>query len=67
MCYYLHRSIRTNSQGIGLVDVRYAEQVITVGGPDADIPGFTSGAIQIALDAIKNKGRRYGYTESGSL
>jgi hypothetical protein len=43
-------------QGIGLVDVRYAEKIITVGGADADIPGFTSGAIQIALDAIKTRG-----------
>lgn len=44
------------SQNIGLVDTRYAEQVITVGGTDADIPGFTSGAIQIALDALKTRG-----------
>ena len=43
-------------QGIGLVDISYAEKVITVGGPEADIPGFTSGAIQIALDAIKTRG-----------
>jgi hypothetical protein len=49
-------AIRTSSQGIGLVDVRYAEQVITVGGPEADIPGFTSDAIQIALDALKTRG-----------
>ena len=45
-----------NSQTIGLVDVRHAGEVITVGGPDADIPGFTSDAIQIALDAIKTRG-----------
>ena len=32
------------------------KQVITVGGPDADIAGFTSGAIQIALDAVKTRG-----------
>ena len=44
------------SQNIGLVDVRNAGQVITVGGPDADIPGFTSDAIQIALDAIRTRG-----------
>jgi hypothetical protein len=44
------------SQNIGLVDVRHAGQVITIGGPDADIPGFTSDAIQIALDAIKTRG-----------
>jgi parallel beta-helix repeat protein len=44
------------SQSIGLVNVRKAQQVITVGGPEADVPGFTSGAIQIALDAIKTRG-----------
>jgi parallel beta-helix repeat protein len=44
------------SQNIGLVNVRHAEQVITVGGSAADVPGFTSGAIQIALDAIKTRG-----------
>jgi hypothetical protein len=43
-------------QSIGLVKIRRSEQVITVGGPDADIQGFTSGAIQIALDAIKERG-----------
>jgi hypothetical protein len=45
-----------SGQTIGLVDVRRAEQVITVGGPNADIPGFTSEAIQIALDAVKARG-----------
>ncbi len=44
------------SQAIGLVDVKYAEQIITVGGPGADVPGFTSGAIQIALDAVQARG-----------
>lgn len=44
------------SQSIGLVDIRSAEQVITVGGPGADIQGFTSAAIQIALDALKTRG-----------
>jgi len=44
------------SQNIGLVDVRHAEEIITVGGPEADIPGFTSAAIQIALDAISTRG-----------
>jgi len=52
----LASTIRTSGQGIGLADIRYAEQQITVGGPDADIPGFTSGAIQIALDALKTRG-----------
>ncbi len=41
---------------LGLTDVRYAEQLITVGGAGADIPGFTSQAIQIALDALKSRG-----------
>ncbi len=53
---FLSFSISTFNQGIGLVDVRYAEKAITVGGPDADIPGFTSAAIQIAADAIKTRG-----------
>lgn len=44
------------SQVTGLVDVKQAEQVITVGGPTADVPGFTSGAIQIALDVIRARG-----------
>ena len=43
-------------QGIGLVDIRYANKIITVGGPGADVQGFTSGAIQIALDAVKTRG-----------
>ena len=54
LCFFVSTNIY--SQGIGLVDVNYAEQVITVGGPDADITGFTSGAIQIALDAIRSRG-----------
>jgi parallel beta-helix repeat protein len=44
------------SQSIGLVDIKRSEQVITVGGPNADITGFSSGAIQIALDAVKARG-----------
>ena len=49
-------SYTSSGQGIGLVDVRNAEQIITVGGPDADITGFTSIAIQIAVDAVKTRG-----------
>jgi hypothetical protein len=45
-----------SGQDIGLVDIRYADKVVTVGGAGADVPGFTSGAIQIALDAIKSRG-----------
>jgi parallel beta-helix repeat protein len=44
------------SQSIGLVNVKRPEQVISVGGSGSDVPGFTSGAIQIALDAIKTRG-----------
>lgn len=44
------------SQVAGLVNVKYAEQVITVGGPTADVAGYTSEAIQIALDAIQARG-----------
>jgi hypothetical protein len=44
------------SQSAGLVDVRAAETVITVGGPLADIPAYTSEAIQIALDAVRLRG-----------
>lgn len=53
---FLTMNSRIFSQETGLVDVKYAEQVITVGGSNADVPGFTSGAIQIALDAIKSRG-----------
>jgi len=45
-----------NSQSIGLIDVLAAEHVITVGGPHADIPGYSSGAIQLALDALRARG-----------
>ncbi|MBV5315931.1 MAG: right-handed parallel beta-helix repeat-containing protein [Prolixibacteraceae bacterium] len=43
-------------QNIGLVNVKHAEQVITVGGPTADVSGYSSGAIQLALDALQVKG-----------
>jgi hypothetical protein len=51
-------SINSNiySQSIGLVKVKNAENIIIVGGPDADVTGFTSEAIQIALDAVKTRG-----------
>jgi len=49
-------TLKLYSQVDGLVKVKYSEQVITVGGPDADIAGYSSEAIQIALDAIKTRG-----------
>ena len=53
---FLTVNVAVFSQNIGLVDVKHAEQVITVGGSDADIPAFTSRAIQIALHAIRERG-----------
>jgi hypothetical protein len=44
------------SQNVGLVDVKQPEQIITVGGSNADIPAFTSKAIQCALHAIRERG-----------
>ena len=43
-------------QADAIVNPKYANQTITVGGPEADIPGYTSESIQIALDAIKTRG-----------
>lgn len=51
--------ILINSPGVysqNIVDAKKQEQVLTVGGPNADIPGFSSGAIQIALDAVNSRG-----------
>ncbi len=46
----------TYGQNIGLVDIKCTEQVITVGGPEADVSGFTSEAINLAIDALKSRG-----------
>ena len=53
---FLALSQSSNSQNIGLVNIKYADQTITVGGPGADVQGFTSHAIQIAIDAMKVRG-----------
>jgi len=53
---FLNVNVAVFSQNIGLVDLKQAEQVITVGGSTADIPAFTSRAIQIALHAIRERG-----------
>ena len=45
-----------HSQVTSLVDIKYGDQIISVGGPGADVSGFSSVAIQIALDAIKTRG-----------
>ena len=39
-----------------LVVPKAAKQVITVGGPQADISGYTTEAVQIAVDALKSRG-----------
>ncbi len=49
-------TINAYPQSIGLVDIRNDLTTITVGGTGADISGFTSGAVQIALDALKSRG-----------
>ncbi|HPT21136.1 MAG TPA: right-handed parallel beta-helix repeat-containing protein [Bacteroidales bacterium] len=54
--YIMTTNTNIYSQVTGLVDVNRVEQVISVGGITADIPGFTSEAIQIALDALKTRG-----------
>lgn len=55
-CVMLLLNLPLSGQVMGLVDIKNADKVITVGGTGADIPGFTSGAIQIALDAMKTRG-----------
>jgi hypothetical protein len=44
------------SQVTGLVEIKKAEQALSVGGPGSDIPSYTSDAINIALDAIRTRG-----------
>ena len=38
----------------GLVSIKRDPQTITVGGKGADIPAFTSRAIQLAIDALRS-------------
>ena len=38
------------------VNVKYAEEVLTPGGPDEDIPGYSSESIPVAFNAIKYRG-----------
>jgi len=39
-----------------LVDVKATKQTVTVGGPEADVKGFTNTEIQFAIDAIAKSG-----------
>lgn len=56
LMFVVSSSLNIYSQADALVNVKYAEEVLTVGGPDADIAGYSSEAIQIALHAIKSRG-----------
>jgi len=49
-------SEQATSKVEGLVSPKHKKQVITVGGQQADVKGYTSDAIQIALDAISMRG-----------
>ena len=40
----------------GLTKQKIDTRIITVGGQDADLPGYTSKAIQIAVDALRENG-----------
>jgi hypothetical protein len=40
----------------GLVQPKVSTSVITVGGAEADLPGYDSQSIQLALDALKTRG-----------
>ncbi len=40
----------------GLVTIKRAPEVVTVGGPSADLPAYTSQAIQLAIDALVTRG-----------
>jgi len=46
-----------DSSTVSIVKPSLPAMIITVGGPSADITGFTSEAIQTAADAIRNSGR----------
>ena len=54
MTFLIFNSI-SYSQVEGLVSVKKAAVTITVGGAGADIPGFSSEAIQLAADALKSR------------
>jgi hypothetical protein len=56
MSIFLSLNAGLSAQAIGLVEVNHGEQVVSVGGPDADLPAYTSAAIQIALDAVETRG-----------
>jgi len=59
LCMFLLSNIcvLSMSWGVeGLVKQRRDARIITVGGPGADLPAFTSEAVQIAIDALGSKG-----------
>jgi hypothetical protein len=56
LLFFCLMQIHCFAQNIGLVDIRSNDHLITVGGQSADVPGFKSGTIQIALDALRTRG-----------
>lgn len=58
---FLTLSVLLNAQEVqkavdALVSPKMAQQVITVGGPNADVSGFTNQSIQFAIDAVAKTG-----------
>src|ERR1017187_3563977 len=55
-----HQKSITNANDLAdgdlLLKPKQVNTIITVGGPTADISGFTSSAIQVAVDAINSRG-----------
>ncbi|HSO85680.1 MAG TPA: glycosyl hydrolase family 28-related protein, partial [Draconibacterium sp.] len=53
---FLSNAQESEKAADALVSPKIAEQVITVGGPNAQISGFTNQAIQFAIDAVSKTG-----------
>lgn len=48
--------LEKRGENLWLVKPRTVKRIITVGGPKANIAGYTSEAVQIAVDALANRG-----------
>jgi nitrous oxidase accessory protein NosD len=46
-----------------LVSPKSSRKILTVGGPDADVPGFTNKFIQFAIDAVATTGGKVKLTD----
>lgn len=53
---FLLKAQEPEKVAVALVAPKMAEQTITVGGPNAQISGFTNQAIQFAIDAVAKTG-----------